>query len=138
MKVKIKIEKEFDVKTLIVRARVRYWEDTTVNGIEDTDGKIIPCRSGDHWCPEININTGVILNWKQGVSASIHYKVCDDGDYSIYDAEGNFILKKEDYVPSIMCPTEEGFGDYIIMEIEHDGHIKNWTVDFSGLTQEDE
>lgn len=29
---------------LKVEAGVRYWEDATVNGIEDVDGALIPCK----------------------------------------------------------------------------------------------
>jgi len=38
MKAKIKIEKEVELKTLIVKASVHYYEDAIVNGIEDTKG----------------------------------------------------------------------------------------------------
>ena len=30
------------VKYLRAECGVRYWEDATVNGVEDTDGKLIP------------------------------------------------------------------------------------------------
>lgn len=70
MKAKIKIEKEVELKTLSVKAGVRYWEDAEVNGVEDTDGTLIPCRNGDDWCPEIDIETGRILNWEQGKTAN--------------------------------------------------------------------
>ena len=53
MKVKLKIEKELEVKYLQVKAGARYWEDTIVDGVEDTEGSLIPCREGDYWCPLI-------------------------------------------------------------------------------------
>ena len=34
-----------------VSAAVRYWEDATVNGTEDTDGALIPMREGHKWAP---------------------------------------------------------------------------------------
>lgn len=27
-----------------------------------------------------------------------------------------------------MCPEEPGYGDYIIMKIDEDGKIENWSV----------
>jgi hypothetical protein len=124
---KINIKQEVDVKTLSVKANVRYWEDATVNNEEDTTGEFIPCRQGDLWCPEIDIDTGVITNWKNGVKAEIHYKICDEGSYYLKDATGNIVASIEDnYVPSIMCPKDSGYGDYIIMDVDENGKISDW------------
>ena len=38
MKVKIKIEETFNATHLLARVGTRYWEDATVNGIEDVAG----------------------------------------------------------------------------------------------------
>lgn len=134
MKTTITIEKEIEVKTLSVHAGVRYWEDATVNGIEDTEGNLIPCREGDYWCPDIDIDTGKILNWKIGTTAEIHYKICDDGSYYLKDENGKIIMSIEnDYVPYILCPKELGYGDYIIMDVEADGQIKDWNPDLDGF-----
>ena len=46
---------------LIVSAAVRYWEDATVNGEADTEGKLIPLRVGDAWEPTIELATGKII-----------------------------------------------------------------------------
>lgn len=129
----VKVVNVVDVKTLIVDARPRYWEDTEVNGKEDTDGTLIPCRDGDSWKPVIDIETGVITNWKAGTVAHVHYKICDDGTYQLADAEGKIVAQIDGYVPSIMCPEEEGYGDYIIMTIDETGKIKNWKIDTSAF-----
>lgn len=127
MKSKIKIEKEVELKTLVVKAGVRYYEDAVVNGLTDEHGDLIPCKEGDLWCPIIDIDTGVITNWKQGVRASTHYKVCDEGSYYLLDNEGNTVLSIEDnYVPSILYPKGGGYGDYIILEIDENGKIDGW------------
>ena len=129
MKITIQTKKEVEVKTLAVSAGVRYWEDATVNGVEDTNGDLIPCREDDYWCPNINVNTGQILNWKQGVKAAIHYKVCDDGAYDLQDEYGNHMYHREGYVPSCMYPDADGFGDYIILSVDENGFIQNWQFD---------
>lgn len=138
MKTTIKVEKEVELKTLAVKAGVRYWEDAKVDGVKDVDGSLIPCRQGDLWCPIIDINSGFITNWKQGVKAEVHYKVCDAGSYFLQDAEGNNVLSiEENYVPDIMCPKESGWGDYIIMDIDENGQIANWKVTLDGFIDEE-
>lgn len=124
-----------DVKTLYVDAGVRYWEDAKVNGIEDTEhGDNIPCKEGERWRPIIDIEAGIITNWERGKTADIHYKVCDDGVYTLKDADGNVVISIDDYVPNCMCPCENGYGDYIIMHIEPDGKITRWEHDFSDFS----
>lgn len=126
MNVKLKIEKNYNAKWLHVSAGVRHWEDATVNGIEDELGDLIPCRNRDNWEPRINIETGEIINWEHGKKAEIHYKVCDNGCYRLMDADQNQIKSLDGYVISSMCPRGEGYGDYIIMNVDENGMIENW------------
>jgi hypothetical protein len=129
MKIEIKVKKEVEIKTLKLKVEPRYWEDSTVNGIEDVDGKLIPFRNGDIWEPEIDIDKGVVIDWPIGMVAKIHYKVCDAGDYYLKDTEGNIVLSKEGYVPGIM--PGEHYGDYIILSVDGDGKIENWDSQIS-------
>lgn len=129
MKATIKIKKEIELRTIHVDAGVRYWEDASVNGVEDKEGDLIPCRSGDRWSPIIEIDTGEILNWEDGKSAVIHYKVCDDGIYKVMDNDGNFHELDEDYVPDFLGIEDSGYGDYIIMNVDEKGIIQNWNIE---------
>jgi len=139
MKTTIKIEKEVELKTLIVHAGVRYWEDADVNGVEDENGNLIPCRVGDDWKPIIDIDSGIIKNWKQGVKADIHYKVCDECGWDLLDENGNILLRAEDgYVPDTLCPAESGHGDYIIMNVDENGQIADWEFNVEDFRQEEE
>lgn len=131
MKIKLRIEKEFEVKYLLAEVGARYWEDATVNGEEDTNGLLIPCRDGEYWKPLIDIETGIIVNWDKGCVASVHYKCCDNGLYKLLDENKNEIKSIEGYVPDMMCPKGEGYGDYVIMNIDSDGKIEKWQVNFS-------
>lgn len=126
MKVTILTEKEYDLKYLWVSAEVRYWEDAKINGVEDTEGTLTPCRKGNAWEPWIELETGVIKDWPHGTTADIHFKVCDAGIYTLVDQEGRDVLTVEDYVPKCLCPEEAGYGDYIIMVVEGNGHIRGW------------
>lgn len=111
-----------------VRAEVRYWEDATVNDVEDTDGTMIPCRAGNLWAPIIRLEDGQIMEWPQGIHADVHYKVCDQGEYWLLDANGTRIAKwRGHYVPdSFLCHGDRGYGDYIILQIEDTGRIQQW------------
>jgi hypothetical protein len=127
MKITLIQEIEFEPVILFVRAGVRYWEDGIVNGIEDTGGTLIPFRLGDIWTPEIALDEGRILNWPQGTTAKIHYKVCDAGKYWVGNLDGRKAKWKGDYVPDkLLCWGDTGYGDYIIMSVESDGKITGW------------
>ena len=85
-----------DLKLLIVKAGVRYWEDSEVNGENDTEnGENIPCKIGELWCPQIEIETGKILNWEQGKKAEIHYKVADCLGYEMQAENGEVAVRRQ-------------------------------------------
>lgn len=117
-----------DAKYIEVSAEVRYWEDAEVNGVEDTDGSLMPFRRGDLWCPTIRLSDGAIMGWPEGTTALVHYKVCDQGDYWLLDHDQNRIAKYQgDYVPDkFLCHGDEGYGDYIIFNVAEDGKIIDW------------
>ena len=111
-----------------VRAGVRYWEDATINGLEDEAGNLTPLRSGGHWCPVIRLADGMVMDWPTGTVADIHFKVCDDGEYWLLDEQRNRIAKWAGfYVPDdFLCPGANGYGDYIILTVGPDGQITKW------------
>lgn len=139
MKIEMQVTKEVDVCYLKVDANVRYWEDGKINGerdinLEDSDdpnaAPKMPCavKVGDewHWMPVIDLNTGNIIGWPKGTSAYIYYKVCDEGVYTLLDADQKEIRKVESYVPDCLSIDECGYGDYIIMTVNKDGHIEDF------------
>lgn len=125
----LKTEKTVAVRYLLAKCGVRYWEDASVDGVEDTDGSLIPCREGDCWCPMIDLETGKIENWRKGVTAKIHYKVCDDGEYALLDEAKESVRTIDGYVPEMLSPKDNGFGDYVIMDIDAEGVIQGWKAD---------
>ena len=140
MKHTIKIEKEVDFKEIVLKAGVRYWEDTEVNGEPDTlEGENIPCKHLSLWMPHIEIETGRIINWTQGVTAVVHYKVVDCCSWDLKDETGEVIISVEnEYVPSSLCPKESGYGDYIIMDIDENGMIQDWDCDIEDFIIEND
>ena len=135
MKAEVLVKQEVEITTLEVKADVRYWEDSEFNGENDTEGgELVPCKIGSLWCPIIDIDNGIITNWKHGVKAEIHYKVVDNGSYYLKDSNGNVIASiEQDYVPKILCPKGNGYGDYIIMDVDENGKISNWKQDISSF-----
>lgn len=151
MKVEMIKKIEVDIVTIEVDTVIRYWGDTDVDGSPDIDfyeskgigQPRIPCAEqvkkapddciySNHWRwrPIIEIETGRILNWRKGVSARVHYKVCDEFGCIFKNSQGNVIEGYEGYVPKFMCPKTEGDGDYIIMNINTDGYIDGWNKSF--------
>lgn len=134
-------------KILKISAGVRYYEDAEVNGVDDISFEEqerglkprVPCVVEDlneknpeevwKWCPEIDAETGIILNWEKGTKANVHYKVCDECEID-YIVDGEKVCDNDGYYycPSFLCPDEEGYGDYIIMTINENGQIENWSV----------
>ena len=155
MKVELTDPQLLSVRYIKVDAGVRYWEDTEVNGEDDIDfyeskgvgtpkipcavqvkAKTTSCIYSDHyrWQPIIDVNTGNIVNWEKGVNAIVHYKVCDDGTYSLLDKNRKEIISVDSYVPEVLCPKGGGYGDYIIMTVDKDGFIKDWHCSKEDLT----
>lgn len=142
MKATIKIKKEVNVQYLKIDAGVRYWEDGSVNGEEDydlsleekgtkprmpfavlvNDGHSDKFNGGFRWQPVIDVESGFIVDWPAGVEAEVHYKICDDGTYSLLDENMKEIVKSNSYVPDCIG----GYGGYIELSIEPNGHIRGF------------
>lgn len=132
MKFERKIIEQVDVVTLRADMGVRYWEDGTINGEEDdNENPKMPLRDKDRWKIDIDLATGKIAGWPEGVIAETHYKVCDDGIYQLLDATGAIIAETDGYVPSMLSPKDAGHGDYVILEIGPDGAIAGWRADLA-------
>jgi len=133
MEVELLVKQKFNLKTIFVNAYVRYFEDSEVNGVEDTDGNLMPFLNGHSWIFKIDADTGVIIDWPKGTVANVHYKVCDRCSIGFSDENGNSFRQEYGYVPRFLCPKEAGYGVYIIMDILEDGKIDNFvfTYDFN-------
>ena len=105
-------------------------------GEDDANQPKMPCMSyvdckyeGWYWCPVIDLATGRIINWKQGVRASISYKVCDEFECEVKDSDNAIVASYNGYVLDFMAITDEGYGDYIYLDIDENGMIENWSFD---------
>lgn len=136
MKMSIYIKSEIDVKKLYAKVYPISIEDASVNGDDEleNDPKMPFVKFDDKtkeyfWEVNIDIDKGQIIDWPQGTTASLNYKVCDEGTYALYDENDKLIASIDDYVPNIMCPKEPGYGDYIIMDIDKNGFIQDWDAE---------
>lgn len=110
-----------------VDAEPRYWEDAVVDGVVDDDGTLIPGREGDAWKVRIELATGRIEQWPDDVTATIHYKVCDQGLYWLADADGRRLARwRGHYVPAAFLNQGGGSGDYIVMDVDGRGVIAGY------------
>jgi hypothetical protein len=100
-----------------------------------------PLRKGDNWIATIDIVTGIIQDWKQGISGRVFSKVRDAGKYYLLNEYNEIVFKREcGYVPNKLLPPKDGFDDYIDLEINEEGKIINWYEnpsfdDFGQITQ---
>lgn len=114
-------------KFLQVVAEPYFWEDAELNGVEDEDGQM-PLRVGNKWLLTIELATGKIAGWPEGVKASVWYKVCDQGSYYLQDENGKQIAKwKSAYVPASLLNRSDAGEDYIDLQINRNGRINRWS-----------
>ncbi|MBQ5454698.1 MAG: hypothetical protein IIT63_02610 [Prevotella sp.] len=125
------VPKISEIKYIRVRAGVRYWEDTDVNGEEDDDDNprmpLVQEIDGEkNWVFDIDIKTGKIKDWPKGTTAETHYKTCDDNTISFIGHNGKVLREVDCYVPGFLAIEDSGYGDYIIINIDGDGKINDF------------
>lgn len=154
MKTNINVIKEIELNNIIVKAGVRYWVDceysedngnTWVEHIHDDEETNEEFKNhipfvknesvdggapGDYWNLDIDIETGMVKNWPKKYCIRTHFKVCDDGLYQIIDIDGNVVWDSIKtnyyYVPDFLSIGDDGYGDYMYLEIDGRGYIKDW------------
>lgn len=92
-------------------------------------GKVSQKKRMD-WCPVIDVNKGKILDWPEGFCLKTHFKVCDQGIYvySNYDESAQIVSADCDeyYVPTWLDDIDDGYGDYLYINVNGDGSIEKW------------
>ena len=117
MKVTVTKPVEIDIAYVRISVAVKYDEEDIPNDF--------PFRKGDQWDIIVDIETGKIVDWPEGVEHDLHMKVTDSGSYWFLDAAKLPVgWIDEDYVPNDVVPGS--YGDYIEMQIAGDGTITNW------------
>ena len=114
----------------------RYFEDAEVNGVMETEENptmpmVVDNGKEKRFIISIDVKEGRIVGWPAGVDAVTYYKICDDGTYTFMDVFGSTLKEINSYVPDFLAIFDEGFGDYMYLDIDENGYIKDWK-----LTQE--
>ena len=122
MKAKIKIEKEVEVKTVLIDISPRYIGDDEDDDMPTTTPMLNEGKTS--WVAFVDIDTGKIKDWPEGTSCEFFVKVCDAGTYTLFDDEGCTVAVKEGYVPNGLIPGQ--YGDYVDLKINEEGIITNW------------
>ena len=123
MKATIMVEKEVDIRAVLIDISPRYIGDND----DDDMPNDFPLLNEEKtaWVASVDIDTGEIAGWPNGVARKMHVKVCDAGTYKLIDSEGNEIAAiVNDYVPNGVVPGS--YGDYVELEINENGIITNW------------
>ena len=147
MKVKVKRLQEIELSYLKAKMGIRYFigyeysEDngkTWVKAEEDddeTDKKFrehLPLVDDEnYWTIHIDLVNGKVLDWPKDFCVRTYFKICDDGEYSFLDELGEEIInltKEYDqyYVPIFLSLEDDGYGDYVYININGDGSIEHF------------
>lgn len=117
----VRIEKQMDFKYLKLNLDI-YGEDLPGD---------LPFRFGDKWEIIIDLDRGTVMNWHYAQRVEVNLKVRDNGSYAFYDKNLNLIKlfgldNSPLYVPNQLLPPNDGYGDYLELDIDNDGKILNW------------
>lgn len=118
---------------LVLRLHIPYYSEDehpfTMEGYdtEDTLQRVTgfnPDNEEVVW--DIDLNEGVVLNWN-GEKVDMFEKLRDEGVYELLCNGEKLCCKENEYVPDCLYFGEgSGYGDYIQMSVEKDGHIDGW------------
>lgn len=134
MKLTVDMPREIEAKWLIIDIEIRYVGDSDDDDVPTTT----PLLNGKQWKAKVDIDTGLIDCWPQGVACNMFAKVCDAGIYTVLSPSDEQLAQVAGYVPNGVVPGE--YGDYVDLKIDEAGRITNWpkSPDLSELFEIDE
>ena len=118
------------IKYLLVTAEhIVCPEESFTSNLRGDDGQeVLPGLDSAkaRWRVTIDLQSGQIQDWPKDVHASISFKVRDECSIVLQDANGAGLATYEGYVPVILSPADEGYGDYMFMRVNQNGFIEDW------------
>lgn len=127
-----------NIAFLVLDAFVTNWDGCLVNGAIAAVGKV-PLSSDLKWRLMIHPDTGGIVDWPKGVTASIRCRVHPSSSVTISDVANNAPLRwaAKGLPPGMFCAQVAGpdTGEHIVMDIDAKGFIANWTPPSIDLDQ---
>jgi hypothetical protein len=109
--------KEYEVKYVLINIPVDFGQYVP----ED-----FPLIVNGKWIAYVEIETGMIEDWKQGYAGTLVANVIDEGKYYLMDANKKIVAAINGHAPNKLIPPTDGYGDYIELEIYKNGEIANW------------
>lgn len=127
------VPKISEIKYVRVRAGVRNWGNSYVNGERDDEYNpkmplVQEIEGWKNWVFDIDIKTGKIKDWPKGTTAKTSYKTCDDNTISFIGYNGKVLREVDCYVPDFLAIEDWCYGDYICIKIDEDGTINNFQL----------
>lgn len=133
-----KAMEEFNTKACYLHISIPYdkeselitFDDGIMTELETDEGFIPPMLNSEIQRLEfvVDMKDGRLLDWNEANGyLRMWAKVCDNGTYTLLDADKKPICQICGYVPfKLIPPFEDGAGDYIELAINADGTIKDW------------
>lgn len=93
------------------------------------DGRDMPCLCNNIWCPILDLDTGEIINWKEGCSADILIENTDACYASLMDANKKVLARAENenfYCGNDSKPDDPYYYFAFKWSIDSNKKIKNW------------
>ena len=117
-----------DVKMILLEAWCPF-EDFGSNVYDNEGHMVLHGYRDDTWTVAIDKEAGRIIDWPVGMKANVYFKVRDECALKFLGKDSEAIAIYEGYVPDFLSPLEDGFGDYINLDINEYGLIKGWNKD---------
>ena len=122
MKITINRPEIVYVEYLQIEVKIAKWHYCIISD----NSSIVPCMVDNCWKPIIDVETGIITNWVQGVTVKMNCWI-EEGEYYLLSADKKPVFGYYGFVPAILSGAKvDDSVDYIGMDIEANGHIKNW------------
>ncbi len=130
---KVEYTKRVTVEADVTHLAISIPEDEVCNGdCYEGDGRLpesFKVKDGDYTI-YIDVETGKIANWPEGLVVDAYFKPRDGGSYALLDKTREVICAAiNEYVPSC-CGWGEGGGDYLELKVSGDGSVAGFSTAF--------
>lgn len=114
MKLVVPVPTEIEVDAIRCVLPVRY--------VEEEMSSDFPGRIGNVLTLVLELDTGRVRGWPTTATEKhwLHVKIADTGSYYLLSGASIVARREDDYVPGFITG---GYGDYLIMTVESDGHV---------------
>lgn len=104
-----------------------YWDGEVECNFEDQNSKK-PFTDGNNFVNIIvDVKNRKVMDWDMRYGNwSVHAKPVDEGEYDFLNKDFKLICRQKGYVPNEFIPPQDGYGDYIAINVDTEGCLTNW------------